>query len=606
MYRVKKRDGRAVDFDIKRVSNAIKKAFMGCQREYNNDVIDMISLRITSDAERKVVDGLVDVESIQDSAEKVLCEVGYYDVAKAYILYRKSHENIRNIATTTLDYQNIVDTYLKAIDTPDQRRDNISHSVGGMILSNNVAITANYWLNQVYDGEICDAHRNGNIHVHDLGMLMGSRSGWSLEDLIKEGLGGVAGKVSCTPAKHLDALCDQIVNFLGIMQNEWAGAMSISHFDTYLAAFVKAERLTYEEVLQSMQRFIYGVNMPSRWGTQTPFSAVCLDWVIPSYMKDKRAFACGRECGFTYGDCLDEAKLICQTLLEVIKGNDASGNPFRYPMCQFTITSRFGWDDTRAQLLYEMSYKTKLVSFAVCDDDKDPGFCGATSNSGFIGIASVNLPRIAFLSQDKESFFLRLDRMVDLCVRSLKIKRTVLDNLLAHGLYPYTQRYLKDLSRHAGVVSVIGLNEACINAPWIGKDLSDEDAAIFAKEVMEYIKERVAQNSKEGRVYVLSSANVQSVLLRLAKHDLKKYPSIMTRRSKTPCYSPGCQLPYETENDIFARLDAEASFLRDYPAIDTYEAYHDGTIDSPMQAKVLIQKITLNYRIPFFRIAAQN
>ena len=330
--KVVKRDGNVVDFNINKISAAITKAFKGAKKEYHPSVVELLALRATADFTNKVVDGKVTVEDIQDSVEKVLSESGYSDVAKAYILYRKQHEKLRNVSQTMVNYKDLVDSYLKTADWRVKENSTVNYSVGGLILSNSGAVTANYWLSEVYDDEIANAHRSAQIHIHDLSMLSGYCAGWSLKQLIQEGLGGVPGKITSSPAKHLSTLCNQMVNFLGIMQNEWAGAQAFSSFDTYLAPYVKHENLSQKEVKQCIQSFVYGVNTPSRWGTQAPFTNITLDWVVPNDMKNLPALIGNQEMDFTYGDCQKEMNMVNKAFLEIMIEGDANGRGFQYPI----------------------------------------------------------------------------------------------------------------------------------------------------------------------------------------------------------------------------------------------------------------------------------
>ena len=358
MYQVIKRDGKIAEFDLNKISVAIAKAFDAQDKQSHPSIIDMLTLKVTADFEPKIKDGLIQVEEIQDSVENVLVQSGYSDVAKGYILYRKQREKIRNMKSTLLDYKDIVDSYVKVTDWRVKENSTVTYSVGGLILSNSGAITANYWLSEIYDEEIANAHRSGDIHIHDLSMLTGYCAGWSLKQLIQEGLGGIPGKITSAPAKHLSTLCNQMVNFLGIMQNEWAGAQAFSSFDTYLAPFVKTDHLTYEQVKKCIESFIYGVNTPSRWGTQAPFSNITLDWTVPNDLANLPAIVGGKEMEFTYGDCKKEMDMVNKAFIEIMIEGDANGRGFQYPIPTYSITSDFDWSDTENnRLLFEMTAK---------------------------------------------------------------------------------------------------------------------------------------------------------------------------------------------------------------------------------------------------------
>ena len=358
MYKVVKRDGAVAEFDIAKISAAISKAFDALNKQTHPTVIDLLALKVTSDFESKIKDGLIAVEDIQDSVESVLSQAGYADVAKAYILYRKQREKVRNMKSTILDYKELVDSYVKVSDWRVKENSTVTYSVGGLILSNSGAITANYWLSEVYDEEIANAHRNGDIHLHDLSMLTGYCAGWSLKQLIQEGLGGVPGKITSSPASHLATLCNQMVNFLGIMQNEWAGAQAFSSFDTYLAPFVKADNLSYREVKKCIESFIFGVNTPSRWGTQAPFSNITLDWTVPNDLAELNAIVGGKEMPFKYKDCKKEMDMVNKAFIETMIEGDANGRGFQYPIPTYSITRDFDWSETENnRLLFEMTAK---------------------------------------------------------------------------------------------------------------------------------------------------------------------------------------------------------------------------------------------------------
>ena len=460
MYRVVKRDNSVAEFDIKKISEAIIKAFEATEKQYNNSVIDLLALKVTADFEPKIKDGLIAVEDIQDSVEEVLSQAGYADVAKAYILYRKQREKLRNMKSTILDYKETVNNYVNVTDWRVKENSTVTYSVGGLILSNSGAITANYWLSEIYDSEVAEAHRSAAMHLHDLSMLTGYCAGWSLKQLIQEGLGGIPGKITSTPAGHLSTLCNQMVNFLGIMQNEWAGAQAFSSFDTYLAPFVKVDGLSQKEVKQCVQSFIFGVNTPSRWGTQAPFSNITLDWTVPKDLENLPAIVGGKEMPFTYGDCKKEMDMVNKAFIDVMIEGDANGRGFQYPIPTYSITRDFDWSENENnRLLFEMTAKYGTPYFSnYINSDMEPsdvrsmccrlrldlrelrkksgGFFGSGESTGSIGVVTINMPRIAYLSQDEKEFYERLDKMMDIAARSLKTKRTVITKLLDAGLYP--------------------------------------------------------------------------------------------------------------------------------------------------------------------------
>lgn len=629
MYEVIKRDNSVAKFDLNKIKNAIEKAFVACSRQYNQDIIEVLALRVTSDFEPKIKDNLIGVEEIQDSVEKVLSESGYADVSKAYIIYRTQHEKLRNIATTTLDYKKLVDNYLEALDWRVKENSTVTYSVGGLILSNSGAITANYWLSEVYDKEIADAHRNAEIHIHDLSMLTGYCAGWSLKQLIQEGLGGVVGKITSSPAKHLSTLCNQMVNFLGIMQNEWAGAQAFSSFDTYLAPFVKADQLSYHEVKQCIQSFIYGVNTPSRWGTQAPFTNVTLDWTVPDDLANLPAIVGGKEMPFTYADCKKEMDMVNKAFIETMIEGDADGRGFQYPIPTYSITKDFDWSETENnKLLFEMTakYGTPYFSNYVNSDmqpsdvrsmccrlrldlrelrKKSGGYFGSGESTGSIGVVTINMPHIAYLSKNKDEFYERLDHIMDISARSLKVKRNVVSSLLEAGLYPYTKRYLGTFNNHFSTIGLVGMNEACLNACWIKKDLTHTESQEFTVEVLNHMRERLSDyQEKYGDLYNLEATPAESTSYRLAKHDKENYPDIITANENgTPYYTNSSHLPVGYTDDLFTALDIEDPFQVLYTSGTVFHAFLGERLSDWQNAALLVKKISDNYKLPYYTIS---
>ena len=553
MFQVEKRDGTIAEFQMKKITDAIGKAFGAKDMQFSDDMLQMLALRVTADCQSKIKDGKISVEAIQDSVENVLIQCGYAEVAKAYILYRKQREKIRNMKSTIVDYKEIVDSYVKVEDWRVKENSTVTYSVGGLILSNSGAITANYWLSEIYDDEIAEAHRNADIHIHDLSMLTGYCAGWSLKQLIKEGLGGINGKITSSPARHLSVLCNQMVNFLGIMQNEWAGAQAFSSFDTYLAPFVKVDNLNYGEVKKCIEAFIYGVNTPSRWGSQAPFSNITLDWTVPDDLAELPAIVGGKEMDFKYKDCKKEMDMVNKAFIETMIEGDANGRGFQYPIPTYSITSDFDWSDTENnRLLFEMTakYGTPYFSNYINSDmkpsdvrsmccrlrldlrelrKKTGGFFGSGESTGSVGVVTINMPRIAYQSKDEKEFYRRLDHMMDIAARSLKTKREVITRLLDEGLYPYTKRYLGTFENHFSTIGLIGMNEAGLNAAWLGKGLEDPKTQQFTKEVLNHMRERLSDYQEEyGDLYNLDATPAESTAYRLAKHDRAKWPDIKT------------------------------------------------------------------------------
>lgn len=632
MYTVLKRDGKIVDFDLKKISEAITLAFDAQEKDYNTNIIDFLALKVTADFEPKIKDHHIAVEDIQDSVEAVLVQAGYADVAKAYILYRRQREKLRNIKSTVLDYKAIVDSYVKEADWRVKENSTVTYSVGGLILNNSGAITANYWLSEIYDDEIANAHRNADIHIHDLSMLTGYCAGWSLKQLIQEGLGGVTGKITSAPAKHLATLCNQMVNFLGIMQNEWAGAQAFSSFDTYLAPFVKADNLDYDQVKKCIESFIYGVNTPSRWGTQAPFSNITLDWTVPNDLAELNAIVGGKEMPFKYKDCKKEMDMVNRAFIETMIEGDANGRGFQYPIPTYSITRDFDWSETENnKLLFEMTSKYGTPYFSnYINSDMEPsdvrsmccrlrldlrelrkksgGFFGSGESTGSVGVVTINMPRIAYLSKTPEEFYQRLDRMMDLSARSLKIKRKVITNLLNEGLYPYTKRYLGTFDNHFSTIGLVGMNEVGLNACWLKADMTSEATQQFSKEVLNHMRERLSDYQEEyGDLYNLEATPAESTSFRLAKHDLKRYPDILTASDQTqdeaPYYTNSSHLPVGYTDDIFAALDIQDELQTLYTSGTVFHAFLGEKLPDWKSAANLIRKIAENYSLPYYTLS---
>ena len=629
MYRVTKRDGTIAEFDIAKISSAITKAFDAMGKQYHPSVMDMLALRVTAEFEPKIKDELVAVEDIQDCVEKVLSEAGYADVAKAYILYRKQREKVRNVGSALLNYKDLVDNYLQINDWRVKENSTVTYSVGGLILSNSGAITANYWLSEIYDPEVAEAHRNADLHLHDLSMLTGYCAGWSLKQLIQEGLGGVVGKITSSPASHLSTLCNQMVNFLGIMQNEWAGAQAFSSFDTYLAPFVKVDNLTQKEVKQCIQSFVYGVNTPSRWGTQAPFSNITLDWTVPRDLVDQPVIVGGREREFTYGDCQKEMDMVNKAFIEIMIEGDANGRGFQYPIPTYSITRDFDWSESENnKLLFEMTakYGTPYFSNSINSDmepndvrsmccrlrldlrelrKKSGGFFGSGESTGSVGVVTINLPRIAYLAENESDFYARLDKLMDIAARSLKTKRTVITKLLNAGLYPYTKRYLGTFDNHFSTIGLIGMNEVGLNANWLRKDLTHPETQAFAKDVLNHMRERLSDYQEQyGDLYNLEATPAESTTYRFAKHDKKHYPDIITANENgTPYYTNSSHLPVGYTEDIFSALDVQDDLQTLYTSGTVFHAFLGEKLPDWKAAAQLVRKIAENYKLPYYTLS---
>lgn len=630
MFSVIKRDNRNTDFNLTKINDAIMKAFNATDVQYNNDIVDLLALRVTADFQEKVREGSIHVEDIQDSVEKILEQAGYTEAAKAFILYRKQREKMRMMKSTILDYKDVVNNYVKIEDWRVKENSTVTYSVGGLILSNSGAVTANYWLSEVYDEEIADAHRDGDIHIHDLSMLTGYCAGWSLKQLISEGLGGITGKITSAPARHLSVLCNQMVNFLGIMQNEWAGAQAFSSFDTYLAPFVKIDNLSYPEVKKCIEAFIYGVNTPSRWGTQAPFSNITLDWTVPNDLAELPAMIGGEEMDFKYKDCKKEMDMVNKAFIETMIEGDANGRGFQYPIPTYSITKDFDWSDTENnRLLFEMTSKYGTPYFSnYINSDMEPsdvrsmccrlrldlrelrkktgGFFGSGESTGSVGVVTINMPRIAYLSANKDDFYKRLNRMMDISARSLKIKRGVISKLLEEGLYPYTRRYLGSFENHFSTIGLIGMNEVGLNANWLRADMTSEKTQEFTKEVLNHMRNRLSDYQQEyGDLYNLEATPAESTTYRLAKHDRKKWPAIKTagKAGDAPYYTNSSHLPVDYTTDIFDALDIQDELQTLYTSGTVFHAFLGEKLPDWKAAASLVRTIAENYRLPYYTLS---
>ncbi len=630
MFNVIKRDGEKTDFILSKIGDAIRKAFDAVEMQYNNDIIDMLSLRVTADFQQKIKGSEIHVEEIQDSVEKVLETAGYTEVAKAYILYRKQREKMRTMKSTILDYKDVVNSYVKVEDWRVKENSTVTYSVGGLILSNSGAVTANYWLSEIYDNEIAEAHRNADIHIHDLAMLTGYCAGWSLKQLIKEGLGGITGKITSAPAAHLSVLCNQMGNFLGIMQNEWAGAQAFSSFDTYLAPFVKKDDLSYHEVKKCIETFIYGVNTPSRWGTQAPFSNITLDWTVPADLAELPAIVGGKEMDFKYKDCKKEMDMVNKAFIEVMIEGDANGRGFQYPIPTYSITRDFDWSDTENnRLLFEMTSKYGTPYFSnYINSDMEPsdvrsmccrlrldlrelrkktgGFFGSGESTGSVGVVTINMPRIAYLSANEDEFFRRLNRMMDIAARSLKVKRGVITRLMEEGLYPYTKRYLGSFENHFSTIGLVGMNEVGLNANWLREDMVSPKTQAFTKKVLNHMRERLSDYQEMyGDLYNLEATPAESTSYRLAKHDKAKWPGIRTagHEGDTPYYTNSSHLPVDYTADIFDALDIQDELQTLYTSGTVFHAFLGEKLPDWKAAATLVRTIAENYKLPYYTLS---
>jgi anaerobic ribonucleoside-triphosphate reductase len=621
---VRKRDGKLVPFSISKITDAIFKAAESVGGDNFTESERVAHLTEKAIKERFHVNSIPAVEEVQDIVEKVLIKDGHAAVAKAYILYREQHRRIRSKKDLLLDIERTMDGYLKQSDWRVNENSNVNYSLGGLILHNSGAVTANYWLENIYTRDISDAHKSGDMHIHDLSMFSGYCAGWSLRQLITEGLGGVPNKITSAPAKHLNTLVQQMVNFLGCMQNEWAGAQAFSSVDTYLAPFVAKDNLSYKEVKQAMQSFIFGVNTPSRWGSQAPFTNVTFDWMVPNDLKDTVAIIGGKPTEQTYGEFQKEMDMINKAFLEIFIEGDAEGRGFAYPIPTYNITKDFEWDSENAELLYDMTGKYGTPYFQnFINSDLDPndvrsmccrlqldkrelrkrggGLFGADEFTGSVGVVTLNLPRIGYLATDKADFYKQIDHLMDIARDSLEVKRKVCEQLLDEGLFPYTQRYLKHWNNHFSTIGLIGMNEATEN--FLGKGLVEKEAREFTEEVLEHMRDRLRDYQEEtGNLYNLEATPGEGTAYRLAKADYDKFPSIKIPGGETPFYTNSTQLPVGATDDIFDALDMQESMQTLYTGGTVFHGFIGEQIPEASMVKDLVKKIAYNYKIPYFTI----
>ena len=633
MNNVIRRDGTAVAFDPTKIENAVAKAFRATDELDARDISSVsraICLIVTTTLNGRKLDAAT-VEEIQDEVESALMNCGYAKTAKAYILYRRQHANVRETKDTLLDYKKLIDGYIGTEkDWRVKENSTVTLSVGGLILSNSGAVTANYWLSEVYDEDVADAHRNCFMHIHDLSMLTGYCAGWSLKQLIQEGLGGVPDRITSAPAKHLTTLCNQMVNFLGIMQNEWAGAQAFSSFDTYLAPFVKVDNLSYKDVKQSIQSFIYGVNTPSRWGTQAPFTNVTLDWTVPEDMINMPALVGGKEMDFTYGDCKAEMDMVNKAFIEIMIEGDANGRGFQYPIPTYSITKDFDWSETENnKLLFEMTAKYGTPYFSnYINSDMNPsdvrsmccrlrldlrelrkkggGFFGSGESTGSIGVVTLNLPRIAYLSSTKEEFYSMLDKYMDIAARSLDTKRKVINRLLEEGLYPYTKRYLGAFNNHFSTIGLVGMNETILNAKWLDSDITKPEGRDFSIEVLNHMRDRLSDYQEMyGDLFNLEATPAESTTYRFAKHDTEEFADIITAACKdqAPYYTNSTHLPVNYTEDIFDALEMEDEMQTLYTSGTVFHGFLGERMPDWKAAANLVKKIAYNFKLPYYTLS---
>jgi len=621
---LRKRDGKLVPFDSFKIANAIFKAAesvggkdFGLALSLAKQVEEVINARFHPNS-------IPAVEEVQDLVEKVLIENGHARVAKSFILYREQHRQIRSAEKLVLDIANTMNGYLKQEDWRVNENSNVNYSLGGLILHNSGAITANYWLEHIYTHDVSEAHRNGDMHIHDLSMFSGYCAGWSLRQLIAEGLGGVENKISSRAPKHLSTLVQQMVNFLGVLQNEWAGAQAFSSVDTYLAPFVRIDNLSYEEVKQNVQSFIFGVNTPSRWGSQAPFTNVTFDWTVPEDLKDQRAIVGGKPLDVTYGDFQVEMDMVNKAFIEVLLDGDAEGRGFAYPIPTYNLTKNFNWDSENAQLLFKMTGKYGTPYFQnFINSDLDPGdvrsMCcrlqldkrelrkrggglfGADEFTGSIGVVTINLPRIGYLSTSKKDYFSQLDHYMNIARDSLEIKRKIITKPMDQGLFPYTQRYLRHWNNHFSTIGLIGMNESVLN--FMGKDLTELEAREFAIEVLQHMRDKLISFQEEtGHLYNLEATPGEGTSYRLAKVDRKKFSRMIIPGGDNPYFTNSTQLPVNMTDDLFEALEMQNDIQRMYTGGTVFHGFIGESIEDVEVCKKLVKTVAENFEIPYFTI----
>jgi ribonucleoside-triphosphate reductase len=622
---IRKRDGKLVPYDNYKIANAVFKAAeavgghdFGMALALARQVEEVMSHKFHPNS-------IPAVEEIQDVVEKVLIENGHARVAKAYILYREQHRRMRQTHDLMLDIKNTMDGYLQQEDWRVHENANVDYSLGGLIMHNSGAITANYWLENIYTHEISAAHRNGEFHLHDLTMFSGYCAGWSLRQLIAEGLGGVKHKISSAPPRHLGTLVQQMVNYLGILQNEWAGAQAFSSFDTYLAPFVAVDKLSYDDVRQAVQSFVFGVNTPSRWGSQAPFTNITLDWVVPDDLKDQPAVVGGKPLDATYAEFQKEMDLINRALLEVLEVGDSDGRGFAYPIPTYNITRSFNWDSPNAERLFKITGKYGTPYFQnFVNSDLNPsdvrsmccrlqldkrelrkrtgGLFGADEFTGSIGVVTINLPRIGYLTSSREQYFSQLDHLMDLARDSLETKRRVITKLMDQGLFPYTQRYLRHWNNHFATIGLIGMNESMLN--FMGKDMTHVDARAFARDVLLHMRERIGRYQEEtGHLYNLEATPGEGTTYRLAKMDRARFAHMVIPGDKNPYYTNSSQLPVNATDDIFEALEMQDELQTLYTGGTVFHAFLGEAIEDPAVVRTLVRRIAESSRIPYFTIS---
>ena len=624
---VTKRDGTLAPFDSTKIYNAINKAGT-TTGEFGEQESWLLTAQVLKVLKHKFSESLPSIEQIQDIVEQVLISSNYFATAKAYILYRDQRKRARTDHRVMVDVESSVNEYLEKLDWRINENANQGYSNGGLILNVSGKVTANYWLSHVYPAEVGEAHRSGDIHIHDLSMLAAYCAGWSLKNLLHEGFNGVPGKAEAGPAKHLSAAVGQMVNFMGTLQNEWAGAQAFSSVDTYLAPYVRADKLSYKQVYQSMQELVYNLNVPSRWGSQTPFTNFTFDWVCPEDLRDKHPIIAGVEQDFAYGDLQEEMHMINKAYMEVMMKGDIKGRPFTFPIPTYNITPDFPWEDENTELLFEMTAKYGLPYFQnfinsvlkpgqirsmCCRLQLDlrellargNGLFGSAEQTGSVGVVTINCARLGYLFKgDEHGLFNRIDELMEISRTSLEIKRKVIQRLIDNGLFPFTKRYLGTLRNHFSTIGVNGVNEMIRNFTNDEHNITDEWGKAFAEKLLDFIRAKLVTIQEEtGHMYNLEATPAEGAATRFAREDKKRFKDIIQAGTKeNPVYTNSTQLPVGYTDDPFEALDLQSTLQSKYTGGTVLHLYMGQRISSAKVCRDIVKRVLTNYRLPYITI----
>ena len=624
---VTKRDGTLAPFDSDKTFIAIRKAGESTG-EFGEQECYLLTGQVLKVLEHKCTDSLPTIECIQDVVEQVLISANYFATSKAYILYRDQRSRARSDKKVVVDVESSINEYLNRLDWRVNANANQGYSNGGLILNVSGKVTANYWLSHVYPANVGEAHRNGDIHIHDLDMLAAYCAGWSLKNLLHEGFNGVPGKAEAGPAKHLSAAIGQMVNFMGTLQNEWAGAQAFSSVDTYLAPYIRADNLNYEQVEQCFQELIYNLNVPSRWGSQTPFTNFTFDWVCPEDLRDKHPLIAGVEQPFTYGELQKEMDMINKAYITVMMKGDIKGRPFTFPIPTYNMTPDFPWEDENTVLLFEMTAKYGLPYFqnfinsvlkpgqirSMCCRlqldlrellAKGNGLFGSAEQTGSIGVVTFNCARLGYVYKNNEAgLFARVDELLNIARTSLELKRKTIQELIDKGLFPFTKRYLGTLRNHFSTVGVNGINEMIANYTDGKHDIGDEWGRAFAEKFLDYIRARLVKIQEEtGHMYNLEATPAESATYRFAREDKKRFIGIIQAGTEeNPYYTNSSQLPVDYTDDPFEALELQSNLQSKYTGGTVLHLYMGQSISSPQVCRDIVRRVLTNYRLPYITI----